>query len=130
MGNNPMYWPIATERAEPPTARLCGVLPPTPLQMANPIIAARWAARTTLMKEVWAKRAAFTQKAKRAKGQFHSVDRGASGGKKSKGGPSPPTFASAVKGWAAQGAGRDSQQPSNSSSGQRSRVPNQGALLR
>ncbi len=59
MGNNPMYWPIATEKAEPPTARLCGVTPPTPSQMANPIIAARWTARTTLMKEVQAKKAAL-----------------------------------------------------------------------
>ncbi len=66
-GNNPMYWPIATERAEPPTARLCGVLPPTPSQMANPIIAVWWAACTALMKEVRAKRVAFAQKEKRAK---------------------------------------------------------------
>ena len=109
MGNNPMYWPIATERAEPPTARLCGVLPPTPLQMANPIIAARWVARTALMKEIRAKRAAFARKARKAKRQGHSVDRGASGGKKSKGRPSPPTYASAVKGWAAEGAGQDNQ---------------------
>ncbi len=98
MGNNPMYWPIATERAEPPTARLCGVMPPTPSQMANPIIAVRWTARTALTKEVRAKKVGLVQKAKRAKCQGHSVDRGASGGKKSKGGPSPPTYASTVKG--------------------------------
>ncbi len=62
-----MYWPITTESAEPSTARLCGVLPPTPSQMAHPIIAARLAARTALMKEVRAKRVAFARKERKAK---------------------------------------------------------------
>ncbi len=57
------------------------------------------------------------------------MDRGARGGKKSKGGPSPPTYASAVKGWAAQGAVRDGQQPSTFSPGRRSRTPDLGASL-
>ena len=48
--NNPMYWPVPPEGGRPPTARPCGVLAPTTAQMENPIIASRWAARTSLMK--------------------------------------------------------------------------------
>ncbi len=90
---------------------------------------AQWAARTALMKEVRAKRAAFSCKERKAKRHGHSLDRGASGGKKPKGGPSPPTYASAVKGWAAQGVGQDSQQPSTSGPGQKSHASGQGASL-
>ena len=119
-GNNLVYWPVDPEWGRPPTARLCGVLPPTTAQMENPIIAVWWMARTTLMKEVRAKRTSLALKEWKSKRHGYSLDRGASRWEKSKGGPSPPSYAAAVKGWASQGAGRDGQRPSNSGSGRMS----------
>ena len=109
MGNNPMYWPVPPEGGNPSTARLCGVLTPTAAQMENPIIAARWAARTALMKEIWAKWTSLARKEWKSKRHGNSLDCGQSKTKKSRNSPSPPTYAAAVKGWAAQGAGLDGQ---------------------
>ncbi len=128
-GNNPMYWPVPPEEGRPPTARFCGVLTPTTAQMENPIIAARWTARTALMKEIRAKRTSLARKERKSKRHDNSLDRGESGGKKSRNGPSPPTYVAAVKGWAAQGAGQDGQRPSTSSSGRKSRTSDRDASL-
>ncbi len=129
-GNNPMYWPVPPEGGTPPTARLCGVLPPTAAQMENPIIAARWAVRAALMKEIRAKLTSLARKERKSKRHGNSLDHGSSGGKKSRNGPSPPTYAAAVKGWAAQGAGQDGQRPSTSGSSRKSRASDRHASLR
>ncbi len=125
-----MYWPVPSEGATPPTARLCGVLPPTAAQMGSPIVAARWAARTALMKEIRAKRTSMARKERKSKRHGHSLDRGSSGGKKSRNGPSPPSYAAAVKGWAAPGTSQDGQRTSTSGSGRKSHASDRDASLR
>ncbi len=131
-GNNPMYWPFSPEKGWPPTARLCVVLPPTAAQMESPIIVAWWVARTALMKEIRAKRTSLARMERKSKRHGHSLDHGSSGGggEKSRNGPSPPTYATAVKGWAAQGAGQDRQRPSTSGSGRKSHASDRDASLR
>ncbi len=128
-GNNPIYWPVSPEGRKPPTARLCGVLTPTAAQMESPIIAAQWATRTALMKEIRAKRTSLARKERKSKCHGNSLDRGASGEKKQKGDPSPPSYATAVKGWAAHGAGLDRQRPLTSGSCRKSRASDRNASL-
>ena len=113
----------------PLKAFLCGVLQSTNAQMENPIIAARWAARTVLIKEVHAKCNTLARKERKAKRQGCSLDRGASGWKKPKGGPSPMSYTNAVKGWDPVSLGSDGSQPSTLGSGQKSRETKQGASL-
>ncbi len=125
-----MYWPVSPEGRKPPTARLCGVLTPTTAQMESPIIVARWAARTALMKEIRAKRTSLARKERKSKCHDNSLDRGVSGGKKQKGDPFLPSYTTAVKGWAAHGTGRDGQRPSTSGSGWKSRAADRNASLR
>ncbi len=70
-----MYWPVSPEKGKPPTAGLCGVLPPTAAQMESPIIAARWAACTALMKEIRAKQTSLAHKERKSKRHGNSLDR-------------------------------------------------------
>ncbi len=78
------------ERTATHRARLCGVLAPTAAQMESPIIAARWVARTALMKEIRAKRTSLAHKEQKSKRHSNSLDRRSSGGKKYRNVPSPP----------------------------------------